>query len=109
MKTRGRGAHTPPPLPAVPRATLACAVKAATQPARAARGGTSGLEAEVWHRRRLCRAGAQHGRQAQLEERRGGFEVAALILLLGAQVIAEFERCGLPGVKDGSGFNTGAE
>jgi YihY family inner membrane protein len=36
-----------------------------------------------------------------------GFEVAALILLLGAQVIAEFERCTLPGGNEpGSGFNT---
>jgi YihY family inner membrane protein len=35
------------------------------------------------------------------------FEVAALILLLGAQVIAEFERCSLQGGDDpGSGFNT---
>jgi YihY family inner membrane protein len=35
------------------------------------------------------------------------FEVAALILLLGAQVIAEFERCTLPGGDDEvSGFNT---
>jgi YihY family inner membrane protein len=35
------------------------------------------------------------------------FEVAALILLLGAQVIAEFERCTLPGGDEpGSGFNT---
>jgi YihY family inner membrane protein len=35
------------------------------------------------------------------------FEVAALILLLGAQVIAEFERCGLPGAEGSdSGFNT---
>jgi YihY family inner membrane protein len=35
------------------------------------------------------------------------FEVAALILLLGAQVIAEFERCSLRGADDpGSGFTT---
>jgi hypothetical protein len=35
------------------------------------------------------------------------FQVAALILLLGAQVIAEFERCTLPGGNEpGSGFNT---
>jgi membrane protein len=35
------------------------------------------------------------------------FEVAALILLLGAQVIAEFERCKLPEeAAIGSGFNT---
>jgi len=33
--------------------------------------------------------------------------VAAVILLLGAQVIAEFERCGPPEGDDaGSGFNT---
>jgi len=35
------------------------------------------------------------------------FEAAAIILLLGAQVIAEFERCGLdPGNPLGSGFQT---
>jgi YihY family inner membrane protein len=35
------------------------------------------------------------------------FEVAALILLLGAQVIAEFERCALGGAdRSGSGFQT---
>lgn len=34
------------------------------------------------------------------------FEVAALILLLGAQVIAEFERCQGPEEEEASGFNT---
>ena len=61
----------------------------------------------VWYFKTLSLVNLVYGSFASAVVVLLSFEVAALILLLGAQVIAEFERSGLSGDGDpGSGFNT---
>lgn len=62
----------------------------------------------VWYFKTLSLVNLVYGSLATAVVVLLSFEVAALILLLGAQVIAEFERCLLDGGRDesGSGFRT---
>ncbi|MEA3278074.1 MAG: YihY/virulence factor BrkB family protein [Pseudomonadota bacterium] len=61
----------------------------------------------VWYFKTLSLVNLIYGSLASAVVVLLSFEVAALILLLGAQVIAEFERCTLDDNRDGiSGFNT---
>lgn len=61
----------------------------------------------VWYFKTLSLVNLIYGSLASAVVVLLSFEVAALILLLGAQVIAEFERCSFGGPEDGSsGFHT---
>jgi uncharacterized BrkB/YihY/UPF0761 family membrane protein len=61
----------------------------------------------VWYFKTLSLVNLIYGSLASAIVVLLSFEIAALILLLGAQVIAEFERCALEDSRDGaSGFHT---
>lgn len=60
----------------------------------------------VWYFQTLSLVNLIYGSLASAVVVLLSFEVAAVILLLGAQVIAEFERCSNPDEEPASGFNT---
>lgn len=60
----------------------------------------------VWYFQTLSLVNLIYGSLASAVVVLLSFEVAAIIVLLGAQVIAEFERCSRPEEKPLSGFNT---